>query len=224
MMMRAGLRLKSVWVAYMLLAVSAGLERVPVPASHGVLFRRVHDRPREGSCCRWCFFGGEKGRRICLICYYAARRKERGDGASLAICTQPRGGLGIVCNLGGQYDDTFDDVQLQLMNYFTYKAVRTMLTQLYEMNPPSYRWFYNFVAVNKPTDGKLFLRALSKERQELAERVMVTRLHLYGKWIKKCDHGKMYEMISDENLKLMRERLMETVIWPTDDTNTEKIG
>ncbi|KAG2534414.1 hypothetical protein PVAP13_9NG063728, partial [Panicum virgatum] len=128
------------------------------------------------------------------------------------------------CNLGGQYDDTFDDVQMQLMNYFTYKAVRTVLTQLYEMNPPSYRWFYNFVAVNKPTDGKLFLRALSKERQELAERVMVTRLHLYGKWIKKCDHGKMYEMISDENLKLMRERLMETVIWPTDDTNTEKIG
>jgi hypothetical protein len=34
----------------------------------------------------------------------------------------------------------------------------------------------------------------------------------------------MYERISDENLALMRERLMETVIWPTDDTNTEKIG
>jgi hypothetical protein len=32
----------------------------------------------------------------------------------------------------------------------------------------------------------------------------------------------MYEKISDENLTLMRERLMETVIWPTDDT--EKIG
>jgi hypothetical protein len=30
----------------------------------------------------------------------------------------------------------------QLMNYFTYKAVRTVLTQLYELNPPSYRWFY----------------------------------------------------------------------------------
>lgn len=133
-------------------------------------------------------------------------------------------GLAIVSNLGGQYEVGFGDVDLQLMNYFTYKAVRTVLTQLYEMNPPSYRWLYNFVAVNKPTDGKLFLRALGKERQELAERVMVTRLHLYGKWIKKCDHAKMYEKISEENLELMRERLLETVIWPTDDTNTEKIG
>lgn len=40
----------------------------------------------------------------------------------------------------------------------------------------------------------------------------------------KLDHAKMYQKISDENLQLMRERLMETVIWPTDDTNTEKIG
>jgi hypothetical protein len=40
----------------------------------------------------------------------------------------------------------------------------------------------------------------------------------------KCDHAKTYEKISDENLALMRERLMETVIWPTDDSSTEKIG
>ncbi|EER93241.1 hypothetical protein BDA96_01G047400 [Sorghum bicolor] len=161
------------------------------------------------------------------------RRKARRPACSVwALRRQQRrsssrskgGGLAIVCNLAGQYEDSFDDVQRQLMNYFTYKAVRTVLTQLYELNPPSYRWFYNFVAVNKPTDGKHFLRALSKERQELAERVMITRLHLYGKWIKKYDHANTYEKISDENLTLMRERLMETVIWPTDDTNTEKIG
>lgn len=157
-----------------------------------------------------------KARRpVCSV--WALRQQSRSSSRS-------KGGLGIVCNLGGQYEDSFDDVQRQLMNYFTYKAVRTVLTQLYEMNPPSYRWFYNFVAVNKPTDGMHFLRALGKERQELAERVMITRLHLYGKWIKKCDHAKTYEKISDENLTLMRERLMETVIWPTDDTNTEKIG
>lgn len=130
----------------------------------------------------------------------------------------------IVNELAGQYEDAFDDVKGQILNYFTYKAVRTVLTQLYEMNPTNYTWLYNFVVSNKPGDGKQFLRLLVKERQDLAERVMVTRLHLYGKWIKKCDHTEMYKEISDENLGLLRERLMETVIWPSDDSNTEKIG
>lgn len=39
-------------------------------------------------------------------------------------------------------------------------------------------------------------------------------------WLQICDHTKIYNEISDENLELMRERLMETIIWPTDDTNT----
>ncbi|KAK9273715.1 hypothetical protein L1049_018525 [Liquidambar formosana] len=132
--------------------------------------------------------------------------------------------LVIVGEVAGQYEDSFEDVKTQILNYFTYKAVRTVLNQLYEMNPTQYRWFYDFVATNKPGDGKRFIRTLGKEKQELAERVMVTRLHLYGKWVKKCDHGEIYKEISDENLELMRERLMETVIWPSDDTNTEKIG
>ncbi|RDY10440.1 Chaperonin-like RbcX protein 2, chloroplastic [Mucuna pruriens] len=117
----------------------------------------------------------------------------------------------VVNELGGQYEETFDDVKTQMLNYFTYKAVRTVLHQLYEMNPPKYTWFYNFVASNKPADGKRFIRSLGKEQQELAERVMVTRLHLYGKWVKKCNHAEIYKEISDENLELMRERLMETL-------------
>ncbi|XP_028078673.1 chaperonin-like RbcX protein 2, chloroplastic [Camellia sinensis] len=92
------------------------------------------------------------------------------------------------------------------------------------MNPPKYRWFYDFVASNKPGDGKRFIRILGKEKQDLAERVMVTRLHLYGRWVKKCDHAEIYKEISDQNLELMRERLMETVIWPSDDTNTQLMG
>ncbi|KAI4305100.1 hypothetical protein L6164_028489 [Bauhinia variegata] len=134
--------------------------------------------------------------------------------------------LVIYNEIAGQYEDSFDDVKTQIVNYFTYKAVRTVLQQLYEMNPPQYTWFYNFVATNEPgpEDGKRFIRSLGKEQPDLAERVMVTRLHLYGKWIKKCNHAEIYQEISDENLELMRERLMETVIWPSDDTNTEKIG
>ncbi|XP_068339410.1 chaperonin-like RbcX protein 2, chloroplastic [Pyrus communis] len=132
-------------------------------------------------------------------------------------------GFVIVNELAGQYEDSFEDVKMQLLNYFTYKAVRTVMNQLYEMNPTQYRWLYDFVVTHKPGDGKRFLRTLGKERHELAERVMVTRLHLYGKWIKKCDHAAIYQGIADENLELMRERLTETVIWPSDD-NTEKIG
>ncbi|KAJ6791494.1 chaperonin-like RbcX protein 2, chloroplastic [Iris pallida] len=90
----------------------------------------------------------------------------------------------IVDELGGHYEEGFEDVHRQIINYFTYKASRTVLHQLYEMNPPKYTWFYNFVATNNPTDGERFLRDLGKEKQDLAERVMITRLHLYGKWIK----------------------------------------
>ncbi|TYJ18446.1 hypothetical protein E1A91_A09G123900v1 [Gossypium mustelinum] len=110
--------------------------------------------------------------------------------------------LVVVNELGGQYEETFGDVKTQLLNYFTYKAVRTVLTQLYEMNPPKYTWFYQYVAANQPTDGKSFLRILGK----------------------KCDHAQIYKEISDENLELMRERLKETVVWPSDDSNTDTIG
>jgi hypothetical protein len=30
----------------------------------------------------------------------------------------------------------------------------------------------------------------------------------------------MYERISNENLDIMRQRLLETVVWPTDDMTT----
>ncbi|CAO2832941.1 unnamed protein product [Amaranthus hypochondriacus] len=132
-------------------------------------------------------------------------------------------GLMIVNEIAGQYEDSFEDVKTQLLEYFTIKATRTVLHQLYEMNPPQYTWLYNFLLSNKPGDGKYFIRKLGKEKQDLAERIMVTRLHLYGKWIKKCDHAEIYQYISDENLELMREKLLETIVWPSDDS-TEKIG
>ncbi|CAA3029892.1 chaperonin-like RbcX protein 2, chloroplastic isoform X1 [Olea europaea var. sylvestris] len=130
--------------------------------------------------------------------------------------------LTVVNELGGQYEDTFNDVKMDIINCFTFKAVRTVLEQLYEMNPPQYAYLHNFIADNTTKSGKLFLQTLAKERRELAERVMITRLSLYSRWIKKCDHAEIYKEISDENLKLMRERLLETIVWPSDDTNTEK--
>eukprot|EP00270_Netrium_digitus_P020097 TRINITY_DN815_c0_g1_i10.p1 TRINITY_DN815_c0_g1~~TRINITY_DN815_c0_g1_i10.p1 ORF type:complete len:239 (+),score=39.13 TRINITY_DN815_c0_g1_i10:142-858(+) len=138
---------------------------------------------------------------------------QRLTGAGSRGCSPVRGGgrAVVVDDLGGQYEDTFDDVEKQLVDYFTYRGVTTVLTQLHELNPGLYRSFYKFVAENKLRDSKLFIRSLVKENQELAERVMVTRLHLYNKWIKKYDHERMYLTMKEQNLELLRERLMQTV-------------
>ncbi|CAN6205802.1 unnamed protein product [Urochloa humidicola] len=148
------------------------------------------------------------------------RAQTRARARRAARATGRGRGLVVVAEFGGTYEDGFEDVHKNIINYFTYKATHTVLHQLYEMNPPSYSWLYNYITVVDPLDGDYFLRLLAKERQDLAERVMITRLHLYGKWIKKCDHAMMYERISKENLDIMRQRLLETVVWPTDDTST----
>ncbi|CAI0450083.1 unnamed protein product [Linum tenue] len=69
---------------------------------------------------------------ICSRSRSMARKQQRKD----------QGKLVVVAELGGQYEDSFEDVKTQIMNYFTYKAVRTVMNQLYEMNPTHYRWFY----------------------------------------------------------------------------------
>ncbi|MFS7907420.1 putative chaperonin-like RbcX [Helianthus anomalus] len=136
-------------------------------------------------------------------------------------------GFVILNNLGGQYeDDSFDDVKGQMFNLFTLTAVSTVMNELDEMDPTQHRWFNDFVRTNKPSNGKRFLHVLQKEKHELAERVMETRLRLFAKWIKQVDHDEMYKDLSDQNLELMRERLLDLVKWPDDisNTNTEEAG
>ncbi|CAA3029894.1 Hypothetical predicted protein [Olea europaea subsp. europaea] len=70
--------------------------------------------------------------------------------------------LTVVNELGGQYEDTFNDVKMDIINCFTFKAVRTVLEQLYEMNPPQYAYLHNFIADNTTKSGKLFLQTLAK--------------------------------------------------------------
>ncbi|KAM3323413.1 hypothetical protein CQW23_02065 [Capsicum baccatum] len=130
---------------------------------------------------------------------------------------QKIGKFTVVGGLEVEDDDSGEDVKNEMINIITYKAVRTVLQQLYEMNPPQYTWFYNFIVNHVPNTGKNFLQQLFKERRELAERVMITRLSLYSIWMQKCDHTELYNKISDQNVELMRERLTQTVIWPSED-------
>ncbi len=65
-----------------------------------------------------------------------------------------------------------------LVSYLTYEAVRVVISQLRETNPPLYTWFYRFSSHDKIQDGEAYLQDLLKINQDLAFRVMTVRAHL----------------------------------------------
>ena len=65
-----------------------------------------------------------------------------------------------------------------LISYLTYKAMRIVLDQLSETNPPLAYWLNNFSSRSKIQDGEAYLEALLREKQDLALRIMTVRQHL----------------------------------------------
>lgn len=70
------------------------------------------------------------------------------------------------------------DTAKVLTSYFTYQALRTVLAQLSENDPPQALWLHAFSSRNSIQDGESFLLALLQEKQELAFRLMTVRQHL----------------------------------------------
>lgn len=70
------------------------------------------------------------------------------------------------------------DTAKVLTNYMTYQAVRTVLDQLGETDPPQALWLHSFSANQGVQDGDAYLEALLEEKQELAFRIMTVRQHL----------------------------------------------
>jgi len=70
------------------------------------------------------------------------------------------------------------DTAKVLSSYLTYQAVRIILTQLTETNPPLAYWLSNFSGKDKIQDGEAYLKELLSEKQDLAFRVMTVRQHL----------------------------------------------
>lgn len=131
-----------------------------------------------------------------------------------------RGAL-IVRNgdLGGNYGDSFGDVDNLLVNYFTFKALKSSLAQMQEtdLSPGKgeYKWLYNFASENYKNDGQKFIRALFAEgRRDHAERLIKQREDLLQRWIKRfaatggLDCGVK---MNRENLSLLREHMMNSV-------------
>nr|ARS45401.1 chaperonin-like protein [Scytonema hyalinum BRAZIL-74LC] len=69
------------------------------------------------------------------------------------------------------------DTAKTLQSYLTYQALRTVLAQLGETNPPLALWLHNFSA-NKIQDGEAYIKELFREKPDLALRVMTVREHI----------------------------------------------
>ncbi|KJH72058.1 RuBisCO chaperone RbcX [Aliterella atlantica] len=65
-----------------------------------------------------------------------------------------------------------------LQSYLTYQAVRTVIGQLSETDPPTSFWLHNFSSRERIQDGEAYIQALLRERQELAFRILTVRAHL----------------------------------------------
>lgn len=70
------------------------------------------------------------------------------------------------------------DTAKVLASYLTYQAVRIVVTQLSETNPPLAIWLNGFSSTGKVQDGEAYLQELLQEKQELAFRIMIVREHL----------------------------------------------
>lgn len=70
------------------------------------------------------------------------------------------------------------DTAKTLSSYLTYQAVRTVLAQLSETNPPLALWLHRFSSTDKIQDGEAYIQNLFREKPDLALRVMIVREHL----------------------------------------------
>lgn len=67
------------------------------------------------------------------------------------------------------------DTAKTLSSYLTYQAMRTVLGQLHETNPPLALWLHQFSATNRIQNGELYIEELFRENPDLALRIMTIR-------------------------------------------------
>lgn len=70
------------------------------------------------------------------------------------------------------------DTAKVLISYLTYRAVRVVVAQLSETNPPLSIWLSQFSSSGKVQDGEAYLKELIQANQDLAFRIMTVRASL----------------------------------------------
>ncbi len=70
------------------------------------------------------------------------------------------------------------DTAKTLSSYLTYQALRIVMEQLRETDPPQSLWLHGFSSNISVQDGEAYIQALLQEKQELAFRIMTVRQYL----------------------------------------------
>ncbi|NEP55470.1 MAG: RbcX chaperonin protein [Symploca sp. SIO2G7] len=70
------------------------------------------------------------------------------------------------------------DTAKTLISYLTYEALRVVLDQLRETDPPRAFWLNSFTSEHNIQDGDAYLEELLQVKQDLAFRIMTVRQHL----------------------------------------------
>lgn len=73
--------------------------------------------------------------------------------------------------------DVAKDTVTMLQSYLTYQAVREIVQQLTETNPPQALWLTHYSA-GKLQDGETYLQGLMLEHKELVLRILTVRADL----------------------------------------------
>ncbi|MBF1999203.1 MAG: chaperonin family protein RbcX [Synechococcales cyanobacterium M58_A2018_015] len=72
------------------------------------------------------------------------------------------------------------DTAKVLISYLTYQAVRTVIAQLDETDPPRSLWLQRFSTKERVQDGERYIQELFLEKPDLAFRILTVREHLAG--------------------------------------------
>lgn len=93
-----------------------------------------------------------------------------------------------------------------LASYLTYQAMRTVLAQLSENNPPLALWLHSFSGQSVMQDGEAYLHSLMAVNQELALRIMTVREHLTEEVVDELPE-MVRRQIAQQNMEHRRQQL-----------------
>jgi hypothetical protein len=93
-----------------------------------------------------------------------------------------------------------------LASYLTYQAVKVVLDQLTENNPPLAQWLNGFSGQSILQDGEAYLQSLVAVNQELALRIMTVREHLADEVVDELPE-MVRRRIAQQNMEHRRQQL-----------------